>query len=177
MALVGVLRPRLIVTRGLVAALTDEELAASIGHEVGHSRARDNLTRLLMRATPDPVDGDTGRASESNAGGHRPRNIAPIGWPPTAARWPAARWRRARQGRATHTGGDTARGADQHADRRRRNRVARRTSACGRHAVRAAPVGPSAGPLLRRAATTAVGYAPALRFVHTVTELLVHSLP
>ena len=53
MALVGVLRPRLLVTRGLVAALTDEELAASIAHEVGHSRARDNLKRLLMRAAPD----------------------------------------------------------------------------------------------------------------------------
>ena len=52
-ALVGVLRPRLLVTRGLVAALTDEELAASVAHEIGHSRAKDNLKRLIMRATPD----------------------------------------------------------------------------------------------------------------------------
>ena len=45
MALVGVLRPRLLVTRGLVGALTDEELAASVAHEIGHSRARDNFKR------------------------------------------------------------------------------------------------------------------------------------
>ena len=53
MALVGVLRPRLLVTRGLLAALTGEELAASVAHEVGHWRAWDNLKRLVMRAAPD----------------------------------------------------------------------------------------------------------------------------
>ena len=53
MALVGILRPRLFVTRGLIDALTGEELAASVEHEVGHSRARDNLKRLAMRAAPD----------------------------------------------------------------------------------------------------------------------------
>jgi beta-lactamase regulating signal transducer with metallopeptidase domain len=53
MALAGVLRPRLLVTRALVAALTDEELAASVAHEIGHCRARDNLKRLVMRAAPD----------------------------------------------------------------------------------------------------------------------------
>jgi hypothetical protein len=31
--------------------------------------------------------------------------------------------------------------------------------------------------LLAATGTTAITYAPALRFVHTVTELLVHSLP
>ena len=45
-ALVGVLRPRLLVTRGVVAALTEEELAASVAHEIGHWRALDNLKRL-----------------------------------------------------------------------------------------------------------------------------------
>ena len=53
MALVGVLRPRLLVTRGLIDALTEDELAASVAHELGHSRAWDNLKRLLMRAAPD----------------------------------------------------------------------------------------------------------------------------
>ncbi len=53
MALVGVWRPRLLVTRGLIDALTDEELAASVAHELGHSRAWDNLKRLAMRAAPD----------------------------------------------------------------------------------------------------------------------------
>ncbi|OLE81541.1 MAG: hypothetical protein AUF76_12695 [Acidobacteria bacterium 13_1_20CM_2_65_9] len=53
MALVGVWRPRLLVTRRLIDALTDEELAASVAHELGHSRAWDNLKRLAMRAAPD----------------------------------------------------------------------------------------------------------------------------
>jgi Zn-dependent protease with chaperone function len=53
MALVGVLRPRLLVTRGLLAALTGEELDASVAHEIGHWRAWDNLKRLAMRAAPD----------------------------------------------------------------------------------------------------------------------------
>src|SRR5262249_2820490 len=46
-------RPRLIVARGLIEALTPEELAASIDHEIGHFRARDNLKRLAMRMAPD----------------------------------------------------------------------------------------------------------------------------
>jgi Zn-dependent protease with chaperone function len=53
MALVGVLRPRLIVTRGLMDALTPEEIAAGAAHEAAHGRARDNLARLAMRAAPD----------------------------------------------------------------------------------------------------------------------------
>ncbi len=53
MALVGILRPRLFVTRGLIDALTAEELGASVTHEIGHSRAWDNVKRLAMRAAPD----------------------------------------------------------------------------------------------------------------------------
>jgi Zn-dependent protease with chaperone function len=53
LALAGVLRPRLLVTRGVVAALTDEELRAAVAHELGHFRAWDNLKRLAMRAAPD----------------------------------------------------------------------------------------------------------------------------
>jgi len=53
MALVGVLRPRLLITRGVVDALTDEELHAGVAHELGHRRAFDNLKRLAMRAAPD----------------------------------------------------------------------------------------------------------------------------
>ncbi len=53
MALVGIVRSRLLVTRGLIDALTPEELAASISHEVSHHRAWDNLKRLAMRGTPD----------------------------------------------------------------------------------------------------------------------------
>src|SRR5881296_1512172 len=39
MALVGVLRPSLLVARGLVEALSNEELAACVVHELGHSHA------------------------------------------------------------------------------------------------------------------------------------------
>jgi len=53
MALVGVMRPRLIVTRGVVSALTIDELRAGVAHEIGHLRAWDNLKRLAMVAAPD----------------------------------------------------------------------------------------------------------------------------
>ncbi len=53
MALVGVLRPRLLIARGVLQALSGEELSASVAHEIGHQRAWDNLKRLAMRAAPD----------------------------------------------------------------------------------------------------------------------------
>ena len=52
-ALTGVWRHRLVMTRGLVEALTGAELAAAIAHELGHRRAWDNVKRLAMRSTPD----------------------------------------------------------------------------------------------------------------------------
>ena len=53
MALVGLFRPRLIVTRGLLEVLTPEEIGAGAAHEAAHGRTRDNLARLAMRAAPD----------------------------------------------------------------------------------------------------------------------------
>ena len=53
MALVGILRPRLLITRPVLDTLTDEELRAASAHELGHYRAWDNLKRLVMRAAPD----------------------------------------------------------------------------------------------------------------------------
>ena len=65
MALAGVIRPRLIVTRGLMAALSADELASCVAHELGHSHAWDNLKRLAMRASPDVLFGtSTARAIE-----------------------------------------------------------------------------------------------------------------
>jgi Zn-dependent protease with chaperone function len=63
-ALVGVLRPRLFITRSVVDALTEEELAAGLGHEVGHWRALDNLKRLAMRMAPDFLAGTVARDLE-----------------------------------------------------------------------------------------------------------------
>ena len=53
MALVGILSPKLLVTGGLIDALTPEELAAAVAHELGHWSAWDNLKRLAMAASPD----------------------------------------------------------------------------------------------------------------------------
>ncbi len=53
MALVGVLRPRLLITRPVLDALTGEELRAGVAHELGHWRACDNLKRLAICAAPD----------------------------------------------------------------------------------------------------------------------------
>jgi len=53
MALVGIVRPCLLVTRGLTDLLTADELAASVTHEIGHWRASDNVKRLVIRAAPD----------------------------------------------------------------------------------------------------------------------------
>lgn len=52
-ALVGIVRPRLLVTRGLLKILTPAELAASVAHELCHQRALDNLKRLAMSVAPD----------------------------------------------------------------------------------------------------------------------------
>lgn len=52
-ALSGIRRHRLIVTRGLINALTNAELNAAIAHELGHGRAWDNLKRLAIRSAPD----------------------------------------------------------------------------------------------------------------------------
>jgi hypothetical protein len=55
MTLVGVFRPKLLVTRPLLDLLTEEELHASVQHEIAHLGAWDNLKRLAMRATPDAL--------------------------------------------------------------------------------------------------------------------------
>ncbi len=52
-AVVGILRPRLFVARGVFEALSEEEFAAVVAHEQGHLAARDNLKRWLLRACRD----------------------------------------------------------------------------------------------------------------------------
>jgi Zn-dependent protease with chaperone function len=52
-AVVGTLRPRLFIAGNVLAALSDEELAAAIAHECGHLTARDNLKRTLLRLCRD----------------------------------------------------------------------------------------------------------------------------
>lgn len=62
-AVIGVIRPRLFIANRVLDALSSEELAAAIAHEVGHLTARDNLKRWLIRACHDVlVIVPTGRA-------------------------------------------------------------------------------------------------------------------
>jgi Zn-dependent protease with chaperone function len=53
--LAGVFRPRLVVSRGVREALTPEQLAVALRHERAHGAAHDNLKRLLILLTPDPI--------------------------------------------------------------------------------------------------------------------------
>jgi Zn-dependent protease with chaperone function len=177
MALVGVLRPRLIVTRGLVAALTDEELAASVAHEIGHSRARDNLKRLLMRAAPDVLTSTAAaRAIErrwASAAEHRADRVAANDGPVARCALASALVKVARLTPTMMTiaepistlidGGEIV------------SRVERLLADATPSARRRSAFGWTA--LALGAVATGVAYAPALRFVHSVTELLVHSLP
>jgi beta-lactamase regulating signal transducer with metallopeptidase domain len=53
MVLVGIFKPKLFISRRVIASLSEEELAASVAHEDGHRRAFDNLKRLALCAAPD----------------------------------------------------------------------------------------------------------------------------
>ena len=53
MVLVGIFKPKLFISRRVIASLSEDELAASVAHEDGHRRAFDNLKRLALCAAPD----------------------------------------------------------------------------------------------------------------------------
>ncbi len=52
-SLIGVIRPRVFVTRPVIDALTPDELQAVVAHELEHRSAWDNLKRLAVLAAPD----------------------------------------------------------------------------------------------------------------------------
>ena len=52
LALGGIVRPRLVISRGVVSALSAEQLAAALRHERAHWTSRDNLKRLCILLTP-----------------------------------------------------------------------------------------------------------------------------
>jgi Zn-dependent protease with chaperone function len=52
LALAGIVRPRLAISRGVLRVLTAEELAAALRHERAHRSAHDNLKRLFILLAP-----------------------------------------------------------------------------------------------------------------------------
>ncbi len=53
-AIIGVLRPRLVIDRLVLRACSEDELAAILAHERGHVRRWDNLRRTVVGAVPGP---------------------------------------------------------------------------------------------------------------------------
>jgi Zn-dependent protease with chaperone function len=54
LTLVGVRKPRVLVSESTVAVLTHDELHIALRHEHAHMRARDNLKKLVFRFCPFP---------------------------------------------------------------------------------------------------------------------------
>lgn len=52
--LVGVRKPKVMVSDMATLLLSEEELRAAVRHELGHMRACDNLKKVLISATPFP---------------------------------------------------------------------------------------------------------------------------
>jgi Zn-dependent protease with chaperone function len=184
MALVGVLRPRLLVTRGLVAALTDEELVASVAHEIGHSRARDNLKRLLMRAAPDMLTSTSAaRAIERrwvSASEQSADRMAASESPAARCALASALVKVARLIPVTPKvrGGDGWEPISTLVDGGEVvSRVERLLAEPPSLAPRRTPAIAWIGVLTVVAAVCPVNYTPLLQLVHAATEALVHSLP
>jgi hypothetical protein len=55
LALVGVFRPRLIVSQTVLRSLSAEQLELALLHEHAHRISRDNLKRLFLLLAPDPI--------------------------------------------------------------------------------------------------------------------------
>ena len=173
MALAGVFRPRLLLTRGVLDALTEEELRAGVAHELGHWRALDNLKRLAMRAAPDLL------------------------WLTPTAGAIEARWASAAEQAADHCacGDERARCALASALVKVARLTPPRTPIAepistlvdgGEIATRVQRLLDNASPRVQSsrwpiavasAAAAAACYGPLLRVVHAATELLVRTLP
>jgi Zn-dependent protease with chaperone function len=178
MTLVGVFRPKLLVTRPLMDALTPEELQAAVEHEVGHLASRDNLKRLAMRATPDALsllpasrrlERDWALAAEHAADAQAAHDSG-TGLALASALIKVARLtpvaRAAGALASPLVGGE---GIAARVERLMNHAPAHRLSS----AVRALCWATAAAAL----AAIAVGYTPLLHSVHHVSEVVVHALP
>ncbi|MGC2694774.1 MAG: M56 family metallopeptidase [Candidatus Angelobacter sp.] len=78
LAVTGIFRPRIFISKDITLILSTEELRAALAHEIAHVSAFDNLKRLLLKITRSPrwintsnnVDAEWGRASEIAADQH-----------------------------------------------------------------------------------------------------------
>jgi Zn-dependent protease with chaperone function len=66
-ALAGVIRPRIVISSGVLRALSREELGAALSHERAHRTSRDNLKRLLLLLAPEIFPFSRGFASLERA--------------------------------------------------------------------------------------------------------------
>jgi Zn-dependent protease with chaperone function len=55
LALAGVFRPQLVVSNGVLRALSADELKVALQHENAHRVSRDNLKRLFLLLAPGPI--------------------------------------------------------------------------------------------------------------------------
>ena len=55
LAMAGLLRPRLLISRAVLRALSPEELDAALRHEHAHLASRDNIKRFLILLAPDTL--------------------------------------------------------------------------------------------------------------------------
>ena len=54
LTLVGVRKPRVLVSKSTVALLSQDELQIALRHEIAHMQSRDNLKKLIFRFCPFP---------------------------------------------------------------------------------------------------------------------------
>ncbi|HEY4933551.1 MAG TPA: M56 family metallopeptidase [Terriglobales bacterium] len=66
MAVAGVIRPRLVVSRSVMNALSDEQKEAAFRHEAAHRISRDNLKKFFFLLAPDVVPFVSGLSNLEN---------------------------------------------------------------------------------------------------------------
>ena len=53
LALSGIFRPRMVISRGVLTELSKEQLDVAVRHEMAHRESRDNLKRLFLVLSPE----------------------------------------------------------------------------------------------------------------------------